>query len=433
MRPNNGHTTLTKMANSHRFMLSSNRFMAVAVGLIVLSSFWFQGSLDTPPETLLSNFLSNFQEQQRGLEIDEFAGRSAEQRNPVRMDEFWLTESEQAYLPFDIEYTPPDEHWGKLQREWSCSDPKAEKGHAKKIIFIHVVRTLGDVIHDFLVSYASSCKAGIANPVMCSGLSWESMISGSWSNRPSVNGGKASKCVLKSGTSRSGNTIDKKYIQNDWFEEKLDILSGQVPIGCHEQWKNKTNDIVEAKYIVSLRDPYHWFISAMIEKMEEEKPNTDAIVKAIREKVDKDLSAGVYHEIYSRYLISPSQISWIVKEQADVSPEHRAGLALRNLVETNAIIAITEDMEGSLEKIQYVLGADKSDISKKEITAKKEQDDKISKVTAKVLDRLIEDKRLFESFQEYMSFEKQIYDEAMGMHQQQLKRLRKKQSSAEKK
>lgn len=158
-------------------LLSSDRCVAVVVTVVMIASLWFQGAFFHTSENNLATFVTNFQ--QRSLDIfgydNEFAGREKEQRTLVQYDEFWLTESEQAYLPFDIHYTPSGENYGSLEPAWTetdCSAPSSEKNddesqsNKKKIVFVHMVRTLGDALHNALASYASSCRAGIAYPGM---------------------------------------------------------------------------------------------------------------------------------------------------------------------------------------------------------------------------------------------------------------------------
>lgn len=407
------------------FVFTPKKFQALLVFLLGVSA-WYQGAVNSTLNLTTSLIL-----QQRGLKVEEeFPDRRIEQRNFVRNDEFWLTESEHAFLPFDVEYLPPREDWGVLEKVWSCSDPDASKGRSTKLIFVHIVHSGGDFIHELLDSYASTCEAGFASAAMCSGLSWESMVSGSWANRQSI-GGKAGKCVMMSARNRTGKIYNKQYIQSEFLTEKVDLLVGQVPLGCHEQWKmsdNKKAGIVEAIYFVSLRNPYDWFISSMIARQEAKNgtkiDSVDTIVPIIKEKVEKDLNEGLYHEVYSRYLITPAQVSWIQKEQADLGAEHRVGLALRNLVEKKAVIAIAEDIEGSLKKVRYVIDVNDKAFEDK-IQKKREAAYSVSSSMSAVMESLKEDKDFFGRFQEYLMYENQIYDEAKSLHARQLEWLRK--------
>ena len=105
---------------------------------------------------------------------------------------------------------------------------------------------------------------------VCSGLSWDSMKD-VWSNRRIVKGNKQTvmvKCpVQKDSIHRDGRAISKSYVQESLLEESIDMVAGQLPMGSHEQWKDKkhNNKIVDVQYVVSLRDPYAWFISSIID------------------------------------------------------------------------------------------------------------------------------------------------------------------------
>lgn len=377
-----------------------------------------------------------------------YANRKEEQRNPVEADEFWLLDDESAFLPFAVDFVPPDESYGKFQPLSYCKQQNATRtinDHATKIVFVQIVRTEAFWVQDFLKTYASSCHAGFVAAAMCSGLSWESMIKGSWTNRM-VKGMPASiRCPIVAGRDRKGKTLNRKHLESKYLEEKhIDVLVGQIPLGSHQQWKDENEDrshaqVVLAQSIVSLRDPYQWLVSSVMDKLASEgkkseqvgdislPPSVKEITKAVNAKVEADRAANLYHEIYARYLITPSQISWIQKEEAELSIEHRVDLSLRNLMEQNALIVINEDKKESMEKLQYLLDPN-GDRTDQQTSA---GDDVMSNATMavnSVLERLKEDDASYKLLAEYLQYEMKIYEAAKDMHARQLAWVRKARS-----
>lgn len=337
-----------------------------------------------------------------------------------------------------------------------------------------MVRTDALILQDVLEQYAISCHAGFAsackfflrffvlffpnvllarvlrtfnlleihNPnisfciiiyvflVMCSGLSFESMISGSWTNRKTGNGSGGHRCLLKKAINRDGKSIlgKKNFIQSTFLEANIDLLAGMVPLGCHEKWKDEQKQIVDAQYMVSIRHPLNWLVSSMIDRSQQ---NTDKnitmedVVDALKTKVDQDLSKGVYHEVYTRYLITPSQISWIHKESADLTIQHRGDLALRNLVDNNALIMITEMMAECLEKLQYVIDVDNETIQKAQSLIQNQNHDSQQVFsTSEIIEEVKKDQILYEQIEEYIKYEVKIYSHAVDIHTKQMHWLR---------
>ena len=142
----------------------------LGLSAVLLFSLYFQSSIDSPASSSDILSLQLLGSKKRGLELElEVEGtigpRRPEVRKPIRTDEFWLTESDYAYLPFEINFVPPDDSCGKLQPVWSCHDPNVTStvGRSKKLVYVHPVRTEADLITDLISSYATSCHAGYAS------------------------------------------------------------------------------------------------------------------------------------------------------------------------------------------------------------------------------------------------------------------------------
>lgn len=132
------------------------------VGLLLVS-LWCQGSLNASSYTstsqesvsILSTGSASTQRELETTVLNELLRK--EKRSPIREDEFWLTETDAAVLPFDVDYVPPDALWGELEPMWSCNDNATR---TKKLIFVNIVRTEALAFQELLSSYASSCRAG---------------------------------------------------------------------------------------------------------------------------------------------------------------------------------------------------------------------------------------------------------------------------------
>lgn len=93
-----------------------------------------------------------------------YENRRPENRTPPLYDEFWLTASDMAILPFDVDFEGLDDSYGTIQPAAYCNEHNAtEGGSPTKIIFSHVVRTEASWVQDFLSAYASSCHAGFVS------------------------------------------------------------------------------------------------------------------------------------------------------------------------------------------------------------------------------------------------------------------------------
>lgn len=253
-----------------------------------------------------------------------------------------------------------------------------------------------------------------------------------WANRRTRGSKSGVKCPLQTASiDRDGKLLTRKYVQASLLKGSIDMIAGQVPIGSHEQWQNNHNKVVDAQYVVSFRCPLSWFISSMIDRIKlqaesDDRVETESVVAAIKERVESDLSSDMYHEVYARYLITPSQISWVKKEEADLGIEHRVELSLTNLKKSNALIIISERQSESLEGLKYII--DRNGVHGEAFKKAQQQIEKKmggDPVITKVLTSLKEDEIFFPRLQQYLKYETQIYDQAKDMHQRQMAWLQK--------
>ena len=263
------------------------------------------------------------------------------------------------------------------------------------------------------------------------------MMKGPWSNRKVQASKGVIRCPMIEARQRTGEKIKgQRYVHTDILEEYVDVLAGQVPLGSHEQWKNSKKKIVDAQYILSLRSPSFWLISNVMDKVKSDRGaegsslTADVFAEAVNEKVESSLANNMYHEVYARYLISPSQISWIQKEEADLDVDHRVDLSLRNLMETNALIIVTEEMEDSVEKLRYLVdpNGDRKDLVERLLKETRPEPSSATISVESVLHVLKEDESRYQRLQEYLKYETKIYNKAKEMHQLQLSWVRKTRS-----
>ena len=126
---------------------------------LFLATVWYQASFSS----------KTLDESDRALDVlfdgNVYENRLAENRTPPLYDEFWLTESDMAILPFDVDFEGLDDSYGTIQPAAYCNEHNdgAEGGSPTKIIFSHVVRTEASWVQEFLSSYASSCHAGFVS------------------------------------------------------------------------------------------------------------------------------------------------------------------------------------------------------------------------------------------------------------------------------
>ena len=140
-------------------MATNIKHMFMLVGILVVS-FLSQAPSDPVDNAplLSSASVASFQ---RELEVDDFSSRNLENRTPIREDEFWLTESDSAVLPFEVAFVPPDDKYGALEPMWKCDE--GEESRSKKLIFVNVVRSEAMAVQDLLATYAASCHAGFVS------------------------------------------------------------------------------------------------------------------------------------------------------------------------------------------------------------------------------------------------------------------------------
>jgi hypothetical protein len=130
-----------------------SRQLKFLVILVVLVSLYYQSR---SPSTSNYYQLSILPRNQLTQDEVKSSNQHSEQRIPVSRDEFWMKETDAVTLPFEVDYVPPDDAWGKVEPMWTCSTVE----RPKKLVFVNMVRSEASAVQDLISSYAASCHAG---------------------------------------------------------------------------------------------------------------------------------------------------------------------------------------------------------------------------------------------------------------------------------
>ena len=98
-------------------------------------------------------------------------------------------------------------------------------------------------------------------------------------------------------------------------------------------------------------------------------------------------------------------------------------LSLRNLLDTNALIVLAEDVEGSQEKLQYMIDPNSDRAIVKLETPPTKSNSTI--IAENVLKKIKKDQSSYDNLKEYLKYEMQIYEQAQELHKKQVAWVRK--------
>jgi hypothetical protein len=212
------------------------------------------------------------------------------------------------------------------------------------------------------------------------------------------------------------------------MKNEIDIVSGTVPYGCDESWQNKDGKQVEAQYVVLLRDPLTKYVSEFLYEHRMKNLTVSESVPLIRRKIQEEAANGTYHNVYSKFLITPAQKSWMAFERVPWTNERKLNLSLSNMVNQNMIVTIMEKMPQSFVLLQYLLDGVREVPSIFQYFANM---DKINEPlginymnqTRGVLAALRSDEELMRVLRELLKYEQTIYDWGVRVHEAQLEHV----------
>jgi hypothetical protein len=354
-------------------------------------------------------------------------------RPALRLDAFYQKPPTQDVLDNIFNFQPDLERMGHIEPLWSCSDyvsnPRERK---KKLIFLHVKRAGGTTIRALLRAYAYFCDASFVTIGRCENLgrefldgeeNWSNSI-GKWlfSGRP---------CLLTWSENRSGHVLSEGVgrVSSEFLKrQEIDIVSGTLPYGCDESWVNKKGEHVNSQYVVLLRDPVTKYISEFWYENRWFNLTVSQAVALIRQKIQQEVLNGTYHNIYTKFLITPEQKSWMMFEHVPWTNERKLNLSLSNMVNQNMVVTITERLPESFVLLQYLLDADREapKIFRYFLTPSKVEGPlgiNYLNRTIDVLNELRRDALVMDQLREILKYEQKIYEWGVRVHEAQLERL----------
>jgi Sulfotransferase family len=400
-------------------MISPRLFLMVLVTVVALLSLWFQMETDLVYSSEVKRRSSN----------SMFYGLYS-QRPSLRNDEFFRMPPSEDELEAIFKFDPDYEQIGHIDPIWSCLDyAKRPRERQRKLVFLHVPSAGGASFRALFRGYAYLCHAALASVGRCVDLGREYLEGEeNWMNAlGSRRSGQG--CTLSWAENRTGHSLTESFarISTAFLEQnEIDILSGELPLGCDESWMNKTGHKVDVQNVVLLRDPVTRYISEfMFEHRYANLTVLDA-VQLIRQRIQNETMMRKYHSVYSNHLISPEQKSWMAFEHIPWSPERKVNLSLSNLVEKQIVVGIMERMSQSLVLLQYLIDNERQVsylfryFTKPDKMADVLRDQNQVKAILRNLER---DPLLMTQMKEILKYEQQIYDWGIKIHEAQLSRV----------
>jgi hypothetical protein len=266
---------------------------------------------------------------------------------------------------------------------WNCRGPRSDLlRRQQKLQYIQIPMTGDTLLRTLLRGYAQTCQIGLDAASHCVDLGLEFMAGPyQWVNgRGSTRAGDVCTLsyMIKRGTGEIVNdpdSLNQTVLSSSYIQDNADVLAGHVSIGADRYWfhpqsgfaQNKENRRVRVRSVVFLRHPVYKFVNDMLTlyRLLEPSNQTLSVSKgiriisgAIKYSRGNNTQNPKYLEKYAPYLITPEQKFFVENEGIFWTPEQRTRLAMRNLLEYNVVVAITERWVESLNIIAQLIDAD---------------------------------------------------------------------------
>jgi hypothetical protein len=372
-----------------------------------------------PRQTTMSN--------QKHLAIISPYLRAANDAAAQRPNQYQSNKSEKNAIE-EGPYRLLQDYDGRIEPLWSCTSKDANQPH-RKLVFIHIFKTAGSTFRSMLERYSKQCSKGFAVLIHCSNLSPESMetYNEAWTNAQGV------RCQTKTSLARDGSSFPiprNGKMNNALLSEHIDVVIGHAPIGLHQNWKTSNQqEVVDAQYVAYFRDPIQKYVSGYLHsnRKRTKKLTFNEIVKRIVDKVMDERSKNEYNAGYSAYLLTPQQ------KTDNLSLQARNDMILDNLVRMQVLVGTVERMTESAATLQYVLdgkrmlmplfelvsgtdaGAGNSTNAPNRII--KNRSTHVS--TSDVVKALTQNETFASILEEYLKYDKEVYQFAFQMQQRQ--------------
>ena len=363
----------------------------------------------------------------------------------IPRDEFWEKRSSPEEIDEFFEFHSPsnqqlrDQFQTQFHHYWSCSSNK----ESRKVAFLHVRRSGGSIIHALLRGYATLCHAGMAIVTQCFDVGLPFLQGKSyWTNMGSHSPHQGSECLLRylqERNSTSDHSRDLKRqkssslqpVTTNLLQQKhMDIVSGQIPMGIDAFW-NTTQQFqapIDMRYIIMIRDPLARYVSQFVVSAKAKKWTVSQMLEVLSETVQSRLQHDIFHETLSNSLITPQQRHWVEREHVRWTLERRVNISMANLVRMPVLVGRLDRLPETMRLIQSMMDPDKrlgtayeyyssSDKLKlmqegSSATARKKSRDLVAAIRS--------NETLYQSCQEFLKYEYQIYNFASRIHQAQV-------------
>jgi len=372
--------------------------------------------------------------------VSDVAARQQRHRPTVGRDEFVHKGASVEEISAYFSVTANFDEVEKIDPMWVCSDYTTNpRERQKKLVFLHIWRSAGATVRALLRAYAHYCQASIVTVSHCTDLGREYMEGPeTWANGKSSRTLSGSDCILGSAANRTGHDINKTKVSTSFLEnEGIDILAGHVPLGCNEFWRDRSGNVVDVQYVVFLRHPLHTFVSSLLFANRGVKNSVssasysyvDAGFARVNETIWNMNSKGLYHERYSKLLITPEQKAWVQQERVIWTHERRVNLTLSNIVKHKIVVGIVERLPESLVMLQYLLDGGQEASGLFEYFSSNKTVGLIGDYmqtqneTLAVVERLRRHPQLMGMLEDVLKFEQQIYDWGLMVHERQYRRI----------
>jgi hypothetical protein len=304
---------------------------------------------------------------------------------------------------------------------WNCSRRENSERTGEKFIFVHVFKTAGSSMRDFLSWYGRRCgPRSVAMVIGCSGVSSSSLNGTVWREASSRSGGGHRRggggrsCTLShafdasSGREYSGGTFGR-----DLYEH-VDVVGGHLPLGVHPPHQRGA-----VQYLTFVRDPLNKYVSGKLYSNRHRKWTAEDAIKRISYEISHLYRKGGHYEKYSSYLLTPAQ------KEEKMSEDEKAITIQSNLAGMPVLVGVVERMDESYQLLQRVLdGAGELESTFRLLRSKALVRNKSALSTTEIVRQLKANDLDFErQARVVLKEEYMIYDFAVKLHELQYDRL----------
>ena len=316
---------------------------------------------------------------------------------------------------------------------WTC-ESKQRKGN---LVYIHMHRSAGFTIRALLRAYGNLCGAGVALISHCLDVSHASMEEGEfWMNEGLSSPRQGKECWLSYLANRTGeeyqvnntNSVTSKLLK----ENNVDIFGDHLPVGTLDKWKDANGNYTpDVRYITFFREPLQQFVSHHIIASKDSNRSVEEVADRVFAFASSKLQAGQYLDKISNHFMTPDQKRWIDEERIEWTHERRANLTMKNLLEYNVMIGLVERFPESLKLLQYLIDGNGSMSQMFEFFSSPEKIDKMNdgsisasrNRTASIVSAIKSNNTRRSIVDEYIKYERKIYEYATKLHRIQYARL----------